>query len=64
MQYLELLGTTLDSGLNFSDQIATNSKDTSRMIRVLMRPQKLTPTKVKLHAYRTAVLPLQYNSTE
>lgn len=46
MQNLELLGTTLDSRLNFSDQIATNSKDTSRMIRVLMRPQKLTPTKV------------------
>lgn len=47
MQNLELLGTTLDSGLNFSDQIATNSKDTSRMIRVLMRPQKINTNQGK-----------------
>ena len=53
----QLLGITLDNKLSFTHHLATISRSTSRRIGVLMRLRKLIPTEVKLHIYKSAVLP-------
>jgi len=55
---LELLGVTIDCGLNFNLHISNVCKKASQRIVVIMRLQwNLIPTEAKLHLFKEAILP-------
>ena len=54
---LELLGVTIDCGLNFNLHISNVCKKASQRIGVIMRLRNLIPTKAKLHLFKAAILP-------
>ena len=54
---IQLLGVTLDEGLNFSGHISQICAKTTRRINVIMRLRKLIPLQAKLQIYKSAVLP-------
>ena len=49
---LELLGVTIDCGLNFNLHISNVCKKASQRICVIMRIRNLMPTEAKLHLFR------------
>ena len=54
---LELLGVTIDCGLNFNLHISNVCKKASQRIGVIMRLRNLIPTEAKLHLFKAAILP-------
>ena len=54
---LELLGVTIDRGLNFNLHISNVCKKASQRIGVIMRLRNLIPTEAKLHLFKAAILP-------
>ena len=54
---IQLLGVTLDEGLNFSGHISQICAKTTRWITVITRLRKLIPLQAKLQIYKSAVLP-------
>ena len=54
---LELLGVTIDCGLNFNLHISNVCKKASPRIGVIMRLRNLIPTEAKLHLFKAAILP-------
>ena len=54
---LKLLGTTIDSKMNFNDHISTVCKKASQRVGVIMKLRNLTPTAAKLQLYKAAILP-------
>ena len=54
---IQLLGVTLDEGLNFSGHISQICAKTSRRINVIVRLRKLIPLQAKLQIHKSAVLP-------
>ena len=54
---LELLGVTIDGGLNFNLHISNVCKKASQRIGVIMRLRNLIPTEAKLHLFKAAILP-------
>ena len=54
---LELLGVTIDCGLNFNLHISNVCKKASQRIAVIMRLRNLIPTEAKLHLFKAAILP-------
>ena len=54
---LELLGVTIDCGLNFNLHISNVCKTASQRIGVIMRLRNLIPTEAKLHLFKAAILP-------
>ena len=53
---LELLGVTIDCGLNFNVHISIVCKKASQRIGVIMRLGNLIPTEAKLHLFKAAIL--------
>ena len=53
---LELLGVTIDCGLNFNLHISDVCKKGSQRIGVIMRLRNLIPTEAKLHVFKAAIL--------
>ena len=54
---LELLGVTIDCGLNFNLHISNACNKASQRIGVIMRLRNLIPTEAKLHLFKAAILP-------
>ena len=55
---LELLGVTIDCGLNFNLHISNACKKASQRMVVIMRLRwNLIPTEAKLHLFKEAILP-------
>ena len=54
---LELLGVTIDCGLNFNLHISNVYKKASQRIGVIMNLRNLIPTEAKLHLFKAAILP-------
>ena len=54
---LKLLGTTIDSKMNFNDHTSTVCKKASQRVGVIMRLGNLIPTAAKLQLYKAAILP-------
>ena len=54
---LELLGATVDCGLNFNLHIGNVCKKASQRIGVIMRLRNLIPTEAKLNLFKAAILP-------
>ena len=54
---LKLLGTTIDSKMNFNDHISTVCKKASQRVGVIMRLRNLIFTAAKLQLYKAAILP-------
>ena len=54
---LELLGVTIDCGLNFNLLISNVCKKVSQSIGVIMTLRNLIPTEGKLHLFKAAILP-------
>ena len=56
---LEVLGVTIDCGLNFNLHISDVCKKASQRVRVIMRLRILIPTEAKLRLFKAAnILPL------
>ena len=53
----ELLGVTIDCGLNFNLRISNVCKKASQRTGVIMRLRNLIPNKAKLHLFEAAILP-------
>jgi len=54
---VELLGETIDCGLNFNLHIGNVCKKASQRIGVIMRLRNLIPTEAKLNLFKAAILP-------
>ena len=54
---LELLGLTIDCGLNVNLHISNVCKKVSQRIGAIVRQRKLIPTEGKLHLFKAAILP-------
>ena len=54
---LELLGVTIDCGLNFHLHISNVCEKASQRIGVVMRLRNFIPTEAKLHLFKAAILP-------
>ena len=54
---LEVLGVTIDCGLNFNLHISDVCKKASQRVGVIMRLRILIPTEAKLRLFKAAILP-------
>ena len=54
---VELLGVTIDCGLNFNLHIGNVCKKASQRIGVIMRLRNLIPTEAKINLFKAAILP-------